>query len=214
VTQATPDRTALTDKVLSQAVFTATIDAPIEKIDIYEWLRTLPDQEYQRCAPPDHKAAGYTVTDDGRPMSINVEMIGTSLVVQHYVYETADKDHCHMVSTSDVLTPAGWTTCQVIWDLKADPVDGKTSKYTNTVTTRRRSSWSSSRPTGRRSKRPPPPVGPRPAITAAARRRCTPRASAATPTPGSNRSLARPGHGIIQSSFTAPRGGPWGTALR
>lgn len=134
MTQATPDRTALTDKVLSQAVFTATIDAPIGKIDIYEWLRTLPDQEYQRCAPPDHKAAGYTVTDDGRPMSINVEMIGTSLVVQHYVYETADKDHCHMVSTSDVLTPAGWTTCQVIWDLKADPVDGKTSKYTNTVT--------------------------------------------------------------------------------
>jgi hypothetical protein len=134
VTQATPDRTALIDKVLSQAVFTATIDAPIEKIDIYEWLRTLPDKEYQRCAPPDHKAAGYTVTDDGRPMSINVEMIGTGLVVQHYVYETAEKDHCHMVSTSDVLTPAGWTTCQVIWDLKADSVDDKTSKYTNTVT--------------------------------------------------------------------------------
>jgi hypothetical protein len=134
VTQATPDRTVLTDKVLSQAVFTATIDAPIEKIDIYEWLRTLPDKEYQRCAPPDHKAAGYTVTADGRPMSINVEMIGTGLVVQHYVYETAEKDHCHMVSTSDVLTRAGWTTCQVIWDLKADAVDDKTSKYTNTVT--------------------------------------------------------------------------------
>jgi hypothetical protein len=29
--------------------------------------------------PPDHKAAGYTTTDDGRPMSINVEMIGTTL---------------------------------------------------------------------------------------------------------------------------------------
>jgi hypothetical protein len=131
---AAPDRTVLTDHVLSHAVFTAAIDAPIEKIDIYEWLRTLPDKEYQRCAPPDHKAAGYTVTDDGKPMSINVEMIGTGLVVQHYVYEEAAADHCHMVSTSDVLTPAGWTTCQVIWCLKADPVDDKTSKYTNTVT--------------------------------------------------------------------------------
>jgi hypothetical protein len=130
---ATPDRTVLSDHVLSHAVFTAAIDAPIEKIDIYEWLRTLPDKEYQRCAPPDHKAAGYTVTDDGRPMSINVEMIGTGLVVQHYVYETAEKDHCHMVSVSDVLTPAGWTTCQVNWDLKADPIDDKTSRYTNTV---------------------------------------------------------------------------------
>ncbi len=130
----TPDRTVLTDKVLSQAVFTAIIDAPIGAIDIADWLRTLPDKEYQRCAPPDHKAAGYTTTDDGRPMSINVEMIGTGLVVQHYVYETADKDHCHMVSLSDVLAPDGWTTCQVIWDLKADPIDGTTSKYTNTVT--------------------------------------------------------------------------------
>jgi hypothetical protein len=67
-------------------------------------------------------------------MSINVEMIGTGLIVQHYVYEAAEKDHCHMVSTSDVLTPQGWTTCQVIWCLKADPIDDKTSKYTNTVT--------------------------------------------------------------------------------
>jgi len=67
-------------------------------------------------------------------MSINVEMIGTGLVVQHYAYETAGKDHCDMVSISDVLTPSGWTAIQVIWDLKADPIDDKTSKYTNTVT--------------------------------------------------------------------------------
>jgi len=134
-TTTTPDRTVLTDKILSQAAFMATIDAPIGKIDIADWLRTLPDKEYQRCAPPDHKAAGYTTTDDGRPMSINVEMIGTGLVVQHYAYETAGKEHCHMVSISDVLTPSGWTTVQVIWDLKADPIDDKTSKYTNTVTT-------------------------------------------------------------------------------
>ncbi len=132
---AAPDRTVLTDRVLSHSVFTAPIDAPIEEIDIYEWLRTLPDKEYQRCAPPDHKAAGYAVTDDGKPMSINVEMIGTSLIVQHYVYEEAAADHCHMVSISDMLTPGGWTTCQVIWCLKADRVDDKTSTYTNTVTT-------------------------------------------------------------------------------
>jgi thiaminase len=67
-------------------------------------------------------------------MSINVEMIGTGLVVQHYVAELHEKDHCHMVSTSDVLTPHGWTTVQVVWDLKADPIDDKTSRYTNTVT--------------------------------------------------------------------------------
>ncbi|MGY1694668.1 MULTISPECIES: hypothetical protein [unclassified Geodermatophilus] len=129
-----PDRTVLEDKVLTEAVYTATIDAPIEKIDIARWLFTLPDAEYQRCAPPDHKAAGYTTTDDGRPMSINVEMIGTGLTIQHYVAQVAEKHHCHMVSLSDVLTPAGWTTTQVTWCLQAEAVDSSTSTYTNTVT--------------------------------------------------------------------------------
>ena len=122
------------DMILAQSVVTAPIDVPIEAIDIAAWLRNLPDKEYQRCAPPDHKAAGYTTTDDGRPMSVNVEMIGDRLIVQHYVYEIADRQHCHMVSLSDVLTPRGWTTSQVIWDLSViDNGDG-TCTYTNGVT--------------------------------------------------------------------------------
>ena len=124
----------MSDMILTQSTVTALIDAPIEAIDISGWLQTLPDKEYQRCAPPDHKAAGYTTTDDGRPMSINVEMIGDRLIVQHYVYEIADRQHCHMVSLSDVLTPQGWTTSQVIWDLSViDNGDG-TCTYTNGVT--------------------------------------------------------------------------------
>ena len=69
------------DPVLSHAVCTADVDATFDDIDIAEWLTTLPTHEYQRCAPGDHKAAGYTVEDDGTPMSINVEMIDTGLVV-------------------------------------------------------------------------------------------------------------------------------------
>ena len=129
-----PDRTPLSDKTLSHAVFTETMDVPIEDIDIADWLFNLPDKEYQRCAPPDHKAAGYTTTDDGKPMSINVEMIGSGLVIQHYVAEEAGKTRCHMVSISDVLSPAGWTTCQVLWTLEAEAIDDKSSKYINTVT--------------------------------------------------------------------------------
>jgi hypothetical protein len=86
----------LSDMILAQSAVTAVIGAPIEAIDIAGWLRNLPDKEYQRCAPPDHKAAGYTTADDGWPMSINVEMIGDRLMVQHYVYEIADRQHCHM----------------------------------------------------------------------------------------------------------------------
>ncbi|MEV7150455.1 hypothetical protein AB0O05_28620 [Streptomyces sp. NPDC093084] len=124
----------LSDLVLSASTEHAPLDAPWDAIDIGDWLLNLPDAEYQRCAPPDHKAAGYTTTDDGRPMSINVEMIGTGLVVQHYVAETVEKHHCHMVSLSDVLTPHGWTTVQVVWDLSVrDGGDGSLT-YTNQVT--------------------------------------------------------------------------------
>lgn len=122
------------DLVLSHIVVTAEVEAPFERIDIAQWLKTLPTHEYQRCAPPDHKAAGYTVDDDGTPMSINVEMIGTGLVVQQYRFEVAEPHYCKMVSLSDVLTPHGWTTSQVIWELRMEQLEGERCRYTNTVT--------------------------------------------------------------------------------
>lgn len=122
------------DLVLSHAEVTAEVTAPYEHVDIADWLKTLPTHEYQRCAPGDHKAAGFTVDDDGTPMSINVEMIGTGLVVQQYRFEVAEAHYCRMVSISDVLTPLGWTTTQVIWELRMERIDGEHCRYTNTVT--------------------------------------------------------------------------------
>lgn len=121
------------DLVLSQSAFSHVIDVPFEKVDIARWLFTLPDAEYQRCAPPDHIAAGATFTDDGRRMSINVEMIGSGLVVQHYVGEITEASHCRMVSTSDVFTPTGRTKVQVIWDLSVRKIDDTRTEYTNSV---------------------------------------------------------------------------------
>jgi hypothetical protein len=128
------NNTVRTELVLSHAAITAEVQADFDAVDIAHWLETLPTHEYQRCAPGDHKAAGYTVDDDGTPMSINVEMIGTGLVVQQYRFEVAEPHYCKMVSLSDVLTPAGWTTTQVIWELRMEQLDGDTCRYTNTVT--------------------------------------------------------------------------------
>jgi hypothetical protein len=121
------------DLVLSSLTVTHEVDVPWDRIDIATWLKTLPDHEYQRCAPGDHKAAGYTTDDDGTPMSINIEMIGTSLVVQQYRFEIAETHHCHMVSISDVLTPHGWTTQQVIWDLRMEKISDTRARYHNSV---------------------------------------------------------------------------------
>jgi hypothetical protein len=122
-----------TDVVLVQSEQTAIIQAPIDMVDVGDWLFNLPDAEYQRCAPPDHLAVGSTTSDDGRPMSINVEVIGGSLVVQHYVAELHEMHHCHMVSLSDLQTPAGWTKVQVIWDLLITPVDALSCRLANSV---------------------------------------------------------------------------------
>jgi GMC oxidoreductase len=54
-------------------------------------------------------------------------------VVQHYVAETHDAQHCHMVSLSDLQTPGGWAKVQVIWDLSVTGVDADTCQYTNLV---------------------------------------------------------------------------------
>ena len=49
----------LTDMVLVESEKTATIHAPVERVNIADWLLHLPDAEYQRC-------------DIGRPSSVVV----------------------------------------------------------------------------------------------------------------------------------------------
>jgi hypothetical protein len=124
----------LNDLILSQSAYSADIDVPLERIDIADWLFNLSEAEYQRGCPPDHIAAGVTTTDDGRRMSINVEMIGTGLVVQHYVADEATATYCRMNSISDVFTPGGRTQVNVVWELMAEAIDGGRTRYTNRVT--------------------------------------------------------------------------------
>ena len=120
------------DNTLVQSSFSATINAPIEKVDIPSWCFTLPESEYQACSPA-HYSAGSTTAPDGRRMSINVEVLGGSMIVQHYVEEIGQPDHLRLVSTSDVFTPTGRTKIGVIWDLAVRKIDDKTCEFTNTV---------------------------------------------------------------------------------
>ncbi|MGU3293196.1 hypothetical protein [Williamsia sp. M5A3_1d] len=130
------DNEVFYDRFVSETEARATIDVPVESIDLGDWVLNLPDAEYQRCAPGEHIAAGRTVSDAGEPMSINVENIGGYLVIQHYVAEVHDRDHCRMVSLSDVQTPQGWIKIHATWELQTVRVDDQHSELINTVTTR------------------------------------------------------------------------------
>jgi hypothetical protein len=127
-----PAVATLEDTTLVESTAAAVINAPIEKVDIPAWCFSLPDSEYQACSPA-HYAAGVTTTPDGRRISINVEVIGGSLIVQHYVEEIAEPDHLRLVSHSDLFTLTGRTKIDVIWDLSVTRIDDKACKFTNTV---------------------------------------------------------------------------------
>ena len=120
------------ENALSHSVVKGIINAPIEKVDIADWLFNLPDNEYQRCSTA-HIAAGFTRTLKGEPMSINVETIGNALIIQHYVATEHRADYCRMLSISDTITANGRSKVQVLWELKATKLDDNSCEYTNEI---------------------------------------------------------------------------------
>ena len=117
-----PEETNMEDNTLVKSSFSATIHAPIENVDIPTWCFGLSESEYQSCSPA-HVSAGVTTAPDGRRMSINVEVLGGSPMVQHYVEEIAEPHHLRLVSNSDVFTPTGRIKVGVIWDLSVKKID-------------------------------------------------------------------------------------------
>src|SRR6202047_3077183 len=120
------------DNELVESSFSARINAPIEKVDIPSWCFNLSESEYQACSPA-HCSAGATTSPDGRRMSINVEVLGGSPMVQHYVEDIGERDHLRLVSNSDIFTPTGRIKVGVIWDLSVRKIDGNTCEFTNEV---------------------------------------------------------------------------------
>jgi hypothetical protein len=118
--------------VHSPYTVTHTINAPLEKVDIADWLFNLPDAECQRCSPA-HIAAGHTTSDDGRPMSINVGSIGEAIMVQHFVAEVLKPHFYCLTSISDAITTKGRTKVQLVWELSAKKIDDNSCEYSNHI---------------------------------------------------------------------------------
>jgi len=112
--------------------FTAIVNAAIDKVDIPEWCFALSEREYQGCSPA-HVSAAVTTAPSGQRMSINVEVIGGSLMVQHYVETLSRKDHLVLDSDSDVFTPTGRTSIHVTWELSVRQLDKGRCEFTNRV---------------------------------------------------------------------------------
>ena len=119
-------------KLLVQSSAKAPLNAPFATIDIPNWLFTIADAEYQRCSKS-HIAAASSISAEGKRMSLNVEHVGV-LMVQHYVEDLLEKQHCRVISVTDLFFPeGGWTTCQVTWELIATPLTADTCQLENLV---------------------------------------------------------------------------------
>lgn len=126
----------MSEEVIAKSTAEATINAPLQAIDLTEWVFTLTDAEYQACSV-NHIAAAATVTPDGKRVSINVERVG-NLMVQHYVEDLAGKGRCRLVSLSDSIGPDihSRTKVFVIWEIAVEPIDAMTTRFSNTVEVR------------------------------------------------------------------------------
>jgi hypothetical protein len=90
----------MNDHEIVDSSFTAIINnAPLDKVDVPKWCFSLAEADYQGCSPA-HIAAGLTSSPEGKRMSINVEVIGGSLMVQHYVGTLGKRDHLILDSMS------------------------------------------------------------------------------------------------------------------
>ena len=123
------------EHVIVESSFTATIHAPLEKIDIPSWCFSLPDHEYQGCSPA-HFAAGATTSPEGKRMSINVEVLGGVPMVQHYVEQVAEKHRLVLDSVSDLWAANGRTKILVMWELSVKSIGPNECEFTNHVRSR------------------------------------------------------------------------------
>jgi len=111
----------------------AVISAPVDNVDLEEWLFTLSHSEYQAAARG-HRAAG-TFTENGVRSTVNVESMGGTLMVQHYHAVSAEPTRVEMLSERSRayvmhLIPVHFL---VRWTMTATPRTTDTTTFDCTV---------------------------------------------------------------------------------
>lgn len=115
------------------SVCKASIDMPVQELDLPDWIFHMSDKEYQACSKG-HIAAGSSTHPDGTQTSVNVETLGGNLLIQHYVPEIAEADHLKLVSQTDLWLFRVWYVCvKVTWELRLIPTSDTTCELQNSV---------------------------------------------------------------------------------
>ena len=115
--------------------YNTTVQLPVEKINLYEWITTVSDKEYQSFSKG-HKAMGL-FKDKNTEGIVNIESIGGNLLINHYNILTKDSDHVVMQSEksdaylSHIIHFHVW----VEWKMKVVFKNNNSSTFTCEVST-------------------------------------------------------------------------------
>jgi hypothetical protein len=60
-------------------------------------------------------------------------MAGSRLMVQHWTEETAERQHCRLVSLSDMFIQQQRSEMQLAWDMTVKPLSESSCEFTNSI---------------------------------------------------------------------------------
>lgn len=105
---------------IGEAVATAIINAPIERVNLGDWMFTITSDEYAACAVG-HQSAAQGRMASGKRFSVNLELVAGMLMVQHYIETVSERHHVVGVSPNTVfwLSDTDFVLARVTWELKA-----------------------------------------------------------------------------------------------
>lgn len=109
----------------------AVVNAPIETVNLGDWMFTITAEEYAACAEG-HQSAAQGQLPSGKRFSVNLEVVGGTFMVQHYVEKVAERDHVVGFSpnTTFFLSDTDCVFAQISWELQVAKLDEKSCGLT------------------------------------------------------------------------------------
>jgi hypothetical protein len=117
--------------LIGEARATAIIHAPIEYVNLAEWMFSITSEEYAACAVG-HQSAAQGRLASGKRFSVNIELVAGMLMVQHYIEKVSERRHVVGFSPNTVfwLSDAQYVLAEVTWELKVERLDASSCELT------------------------------------------------------------------------------------
>ncbi len=116
---------------IGESIAKVIVNAPIEAINLGEWMFTISSKEYAACAEG-HQSAAQGQMPSGKRFSVNVEIVADIFMVQHYVETVSERDHVVGFSPNTVFwqNDTDFVLAQVTWELKVEKIDENSCELT------------------------------------------------------------------------------------